>query len=142
MDFADVDKKAIEQIKINLRLNNISPKRYKIYKSNLFQKLKKRKFDFIFANPPYVAKARLKEVQPSVLKYEPWIALFAGKKGLDVIKKFLQEAKKHLNKKGVIFMEFDPKQKEDIKKILIRKGYKKYQLFKDQFKKCRYLKCY
>jgi len=51
VDFVDIDKKAIEQIKINLKLNlprtelvlvrgKISPKRYKIYQSNRFEKLK------------------------------------------------------------------------------------------------------
>jgi len=141
VDFVDIDKRAISQIKINLRLNPISKNRYKIYKSNLFEQLKRKKYDIIFANPPYVAKERLKEVQPSVLKYEPKKAILAGKKGLFYIKKFLKEAKKFLKEKGIIFLEFDPQQKKDIEIILKKERYKKSRFFfKDQFKKYRWLK--
>ena len=94
VDFADIDKKAISQIKINLKLNRISQKRYKIYRSNLFEKLKGKTYNFIFANPPYVAKDRIGEVQKSVLKYEPKKALFSGKKGLNYIKKLLEKMEK------------------------------------------------
>ena len=140
VDFVDNDKKAIEQIKINLKLNKIPKERYKIYKSDLFEKLKNKKYDIIFANPPYVAKERVKEVQPSVLRYEPKKAILAGKKGLFYIKKFLKEAKKHLKKDGIIYLEFDPLQKEDIEKISEKEKYKNFQFFKDQFKKYRWVK--
>lgn len=140
VDFVDSDKKAISQIKINLKLNRISQKRYKIYRSDLFEKLKGKTYDVIFANPPYVAKDRIGEVQKSVLEYEPKKALFSGKKGLNYIKKFLKEAKRFLKKEGVIYLEFDPEQKAEIKKILEKQGYRNFRFFKDQFKKYRWLK--
>ena len=140
VDFVDIDKRAIEQIKINLKLNKISPKRYKIYQSDLFEKIKNKKYDFIFANPPYVAKERLFEVQESVKKLEPKISWYGGRKGTKVIKKFLKEAKHHLKEKGGIFMEFDPLQKEEIVKILKAQRYSKFEFFKDQFKKYRWIK--
>ncbi len=139
VDFADIDKSAIEQIKINLKLNKIPKNRYKICQSNLFEKIK-NKYNYILANPPYVARERIKEVAPEVLKFEPEIALFSGKKGLFLIKKFLKQEKNYLNNNGVIFMEFDPLQKEDIKKMLEKFGYKKYKFFKDQFNKYRFVK--
>ena len=140
IDFADDDRKSIEQIKINLKLNKVSPKRYKIYKSDLFRKLKDRTYNVIFANPPYVAEDRMNEVQKSVLEYEPKKALFSGKKGLNHIKRFLKEAKRFLKQEGIIYLEFDPKQKKEIEKILEKNGYKDYKIFKDQFKKYRWLK--
>lgn len=140
VDFADDDRKSIEQIKINLKLNKVSLKRYKIYKSDLFRNLKDRTYNIIFANPPYVAEDRVNEVQKSVLEYEPKKALFSGKKGLNHIKRFLKEAKRLLRQGGIIYLEFDPKQKKDIEKILEKNGYKDYKIFKDQFKKYRWLK--
>ena len=140
MDFADDDRKSIEQIKINLKLDKVSPKRYKIYKSDLFRKLKERTYNVIFANPPYVAEDRINEVQKSALEYEPKKALFSGKKGLNHIKRFLKEAKRFLKQEGIIYLEFDPKQKKEIEKILEKNGYKDYKIFKDQFKKYRWLK--
>lgn len=140
LDFADIDERAISQIKINLKLNNISKGRYKIYQSDLFKKLKDKKYDYIFANPPYVAKERLSEVQPSVLKYEPKRAILADKGGLFYIKKFLKEAKNFLKQNGVIYLEIDPQQKDDIKNILEKQRYKKSKFFKDQFQEHRFLK--
>jgi len=139
VDFVDIDKNAIEQIKINLRLNKVSPKRYKIIKSDIFERVK-GKYDFIFANPPYVAKERLNEIQESVKKFEPKISWYGGRGGLKYIKKFLKEAKNHLKENGIIFMEIDPLQKEDVEKILKKEGYKKFKFYKDQFKKIRWVK--
>lgn len=140
VDFADDDRKSIEQIKMNLKLNKVSPKRYKIYKSDLFRNLKDRTYNIIFANPPYVAEDRVNEVQKSVLEYEPKKALFSGKKGLNHIKRFLKEAKRFLRQEGIIYLEFDLRQKKEIEKILEKNGYESYKIFKDQFKKYRWLK--
>lgn len=140
VDFVDIDKKAIAQIKINLKLNKISSKRVKVFQLNLFEGFKKKKYDIIFANPPYVAKERKNEIGASVLKYEPRVALLAGKGGLIYIKKFLKLAKKFLEKSGIIYLEFDPKQRKDIKNILKEYNYKNFKFSKDQFEKYRWLK--
>ena len=140
VDFVDIDEKAIGQIKINLKINKVLKFRYRIYRSNLFKKLKNKKYDIIFANPPYVARERLAEVEPLVLRYEPKRALLAGKRGLFYIRRFLKEAKNYLKEKGTIYLEIDPLQKKDIKKILEKEDYKKYKFFKDQFKKYRWVK--
>jgi len=139
VDFVDIDQNAIEQIKINLKLNKVSPKRYKIIKSDIFEKVK-GKYDFIFANPPYVARERLNEVQQSVKKFEPKISWYGGEGGLKYIKRFLKGAKDHLKENGMIFMEIDPMQKESIEKILKENGYKNFKFYKDQFKKIRWMK--
>jgi release factor glutamine methyltransferase len=139
VDFADISNKTIEQIKVNSKLNKIPKKRYKIYKSNLFKSLKSKRYNIIFANPPYVALDRISEVQKEVLQKEPVAALFAGKDGMFWIKRFLKEVKNHLNKNGVVYMEFDPFQKEKIEQILEKEKIK-FKFRKDQFKKFRWLK--
>jgi release factor glutamine methyltransferase len=141
VDFVDIDKKAIGQMKINLKLNKIPKSRYRIFRSNLFERIRNKKYDFIFANPPYVALKRISEVQPAVLKNEPPLALFAGKDGLDYIKRFLREVKNYLNPKGKFYLEFDPQQKPEIEKILIKQKLI-FEFRKDQFKKWRFLTGY
>lgn len=136
--FIDIDREAIEQIRINLRLNKISKKRYRVYQSNLFEKIKDKKFDIIFANPPYVAVDRIDEVQKEVLEREPHTALFGGKHGMFYIKKFFNLVKKHLNPGGTIFLELDPFQKTETEKILKKKNFK-FIFNKDQFRKYRWL---
>ncbi|OGZ62948.1 MAG: hypothetical protein A2639_01510 [Candidatus Staskawiczbacteria bacterium RIFCSPHIGHO2_01_FULL_34_27] len=165
--FTEIDKKFIKQIKINLKLNSIKSNRYKIVKSDIFsnvplytlsrpqgyilrKNMDMNKFDYIFANPPYIPdyrsnpSARLRtilrnRVQESVLKYEPHKALFGGSDGLFYIKNFLKEAKNFLNLNGKIYMEFDSAQKSKIEKLLKEYGYKNWEFHKDQYKKWRYL---
>jgi len=136
--FSEIDNKAIEQIKINLKLNKISKKRCEVYKSDMFEGLKNGKYDYIFSNPPYVAEDRINEVGESALEHEPQQALFSGKKGLKHIKKFLKQAKSFLKEKGVIYLEFDPEQKKDIEEMLKKEDYSSFKFFKDQFKKYRF----
>jgi len=138
VDFADISQKAIKQIRINLKLNRVPRNQYRIYQSNLFEKIRKNKYDIIFANPPYIALERINEVQKEVLQKEPRAALFAGKDGIFWIEIFLKQVKKYLAIKGVIYLEFDPLQKEKIRKILEKEGFK-FQFRKDQFKKYRWL---
>jgi methylase of polypeptide subunit release factors len=54
------------------------------------------------------------------------------------IERFFKQAKKHLNSKGKIFLEFDSKQKKDIKRLLEGEGFE-FVFKKDQFKKHRWL---
>ena len=140
LDFADNDQRAINQIKINLKINDIPEKKYKVYKSSFFNKIPKKKYDFIFANPPYVAKKRIDEVGKSVLRYEPQEALFSGEEGLEHIEEFLKKAKSFLKKDGCIYLEFDPQQKGRIEKILQKQNYNFFKFHKDQFKKYRFVK--
>jgi len=136
--FAEKDKRLLKQIKINLKLNKIDSKKYRIVQSDVFQHVK-GKYDYILANPPYIAEGRKDKIQKSVLKFEPKRALFGGKNGLLFIKIFLKGARDYLKKEGRIYMEFDSRQKGEIKKILEKIGYKNYQFQKDQFERWRYL---
>jgi len=157
VDFADNDEKCIEQIKINLKLNkslrtlrgiasgsNRANKRYTgrnrgvVIKSDVFSNIKE-KYDYIFANPPYIPTSKKESVQKSVLKYEPKEALFGGEYGLFYIKKFLKQAKNHLNPGGKIFMEFDSPQKSAIEKLAEKYGYKTCEFHKDQYSRWRWL---
>lgn len=138
-DMADSQLACLEQVKINCELNGIVSKRYRIIRSDVFSNIKK-KYDFIFANPPYVAENRRREVQKSVLNFEPHIALFGGKDGLFYIRKFLSQSKKHLNKNGVIFMEFDWGQKKEIEKLIKKYEYSSCKFFKDQYNRWRWTK--
>ncbi len=146
-DFADIDKKSLEQIKINLKINKISRFshdrekngiKYRVVRSDIFSNIK-NKYDFIFANPPYISTKNRNRIQKAVLKYEPRKALFGGKDGLFYIKKFLRQAKNHLNENGKIYMEFDSPQKNKMENMVIKYGYKNCEFHKDQYGKWRWV---
>lgn len=136
--FADSEKNTLRQIALNAKLNRVSKSRYGIITSDVFGSIS-GKFDYIFANPPYIPVKNAHKVQKSVIAYEPKAALFGGNDGLWFVNIFLKEAKNFLNKKGKIFMEFDPPQKGRIEKLLKKHGYEQWEFNKDQFGKWRWV---
>lgn len=146
--FAEKDKKFVEQIKINIKINKASAnsheladsnmRRHRVVQSNIFSKVM-GKFDYIFANPPYISQTRKRKIQKSVLKYEPQEALFGGNDGFLYINKFLRNAKKYLSPEGRIYMEFDYIQKKGIEKLLKKYGYQNWEFHRDQYKKWRWV---
>jgi len=138
VDFGELNKKFLKQIRKNLRLNKISLRRARLIRTNTFGNIKRR-YDYIFANPPYVAETRKNKVQPEVLKYEPHKSLFGGKDGLFYIKKLIIGSKKYLKENGKIYIEFSSEQKSKIKKLARENKWRRYQFFKDQYKRWRYL---
>lgn len=127
VDFADIEDRGVG---------------HRTIKSDVFSKIK-GKYDFIFANPPYIPEKNKHLVQKSVLNFEPYNALFGGEDGLFYIKKFLKQAKHYLNPGGVIFMEFSPEQKNEISKLAKKFGYNPpaggCQFHKDQYGKPRWV---
>jgi len=140
VDFVDFDRKAIEQIKVNLELNRISD-HYQVIRSDLFEKLNGKRYDFILANPPYVAKSRIFEVQKSVLEKDPHPALFGGKDGMKYIRIFLEKVAGYLKKKGTLYLEFDPSQKQEIEEICHAQNLS-VKFYRDQFNKWRFLRAH
>jgi len=75
-----------------------------LYRGDLFAPLQGKRYDLILSNPPYVdarAMARL----PAEYRHEPRLALAAGDDGLDLVRRILAEAPKHLAKDGALICE-------------------------------------
>ena len=63
------------------------------------------KFDFIVSNPPYIRKSDYKELQLEILKFEPKIALLAGKDGLKFYRLFARNIEKIMKKNSFFIFE-------------------------------------
>jgi release factor glutamine methyltransferase len=133
VDFADLDDRALEQVRINLKLNKL---RGRLIKSDVFKNIK-GKYDLILANPPYIPAGR--KLSQSVASFEPRRALFAGADGLNIIKKFLKDLPQHLRPGGTCYLEFDTNQKILIDKLLEKLGYQNHTFYRDQYGRYRYL---
>lgn len=138
VDFAEENRSFLKQIRLNLRLNRIPPQRFRVIQSDIFENIKSR-YDIILANPPYVPLSRKNAVAETVLKFEPRRAIFGGRDGLRFIRRFLTGAQKYLRPGGEIWMEFDSPEREKVKNLLRRFGYRDFSFHKDQFGCLRYV---
>lgn len=140
VDFAEKDTAHIPSIKKNIHLNCQGltlTGRVKIFVSDVFSNIPKTKYDYIFANPPYVSVDPAETtLQESVKKWEPNDAVFAQDHGLFYIKKLLSEAHEYIAEDGTMFIEFDTWQKNEIENIAKKNGWK-ISFWKDQYKKLR-----
>jgi len=66
--------------------------------------------DLIASNLPYVRSDELPTLDPEVRLYEPREALDGGEDGLDLIRRLLTDAPAHLQPRGTVLAEMDPRQ--------------------------------
>ncbi len=78
--------------------------RVEAIESDLFNGLDKRRYDLIVSNPPYVTSVSMNELPPEY-RHEPAMALAAGEDGLDIVRRILAEAGRHLNPGGLLAVE-------------------------------------
>lgn len=91
-----------------------SNNKIRFYLSDLFSnKRMPKKYDIIIANLPYVPKDNRTIEQ---LNNEPFGAIFADDNGTAIIKKFLTEAPLHIHDHGLILIELDPRNAEELLK--------------------------
>lgn len=137
MDLSDNKNSCLKQIQKNLVENMIEVSRVHIYKSDCLEDIPQKKYDYIFANPPYIAYGRENYVQKSVLEWEPADALFAEDDGFYYVKKIIDQSPSFLKRNGTLIIEFDSCQKEILEKKIISKKMYKSTFWKDQFGKWR-----
>lgn len=133
----DVSAQALKIAKTNAKTHGIENK-ITFLQSDLLQDEKlPEKFDLILANLPYVPV----DGAERGTEFEPRNAIFAEDNGTAVIKKFLSQAQNRLNKNGLILIELDPRNANEItqfaKNIFPTA---KIELEKDLAQKDRYLR--
>jgi release factor glutamine methyltransferase len=89
--------------------------------ARLRQASKKSPTLVIAANLPYLPSSDKKVLDADVVEFEPSKALFAGKDGLALIKKFLEQLARHQDSLGFktirAYLEFDPPQAANLKSL-------------------------
>jgi ribosomal protein L3 glutamine methyltransferase len=99
----DVDAAAVELARSNARAHGVAD-RIEVIESDLFEALDGRRFDLVVTNPPYVDEGDLAEM-PAEFRHEPRLALAAGPDGLDLIRRILADAHRHLTPDGTLVGE-------------------------------------
>jgi ribosomal protein L3 glutamine methyltransferase len=78
--------------------------RVSLHQGDLWSPIGIRRFDLIISNPPYVDDP-LMEALPAEHRHEPVEALAGGRDGLDVVRRIVDRAARHLTPRGVLLME-------------------------------------
>ena len=125
----DINQKAINLAKINadkLGLKN----RIKFFKSDV-DNFSCGKYDLIISNPPYIKNLDLKYLDNDIIKYEPKTALDGGIDGLSEIRKVINRSSELIKNNGILILEIAFNQKEEVKKLLLKKGFYIIKTLKD-----------
>jgi ribosomal protein L3 glutamine methyltransferase len=103
IDATDLSADALDVARINVKDRDIEF-HITLHEGDLFAPVTGKRYDLILANPPYVAKAET-DAFPPEYKAEPLMAHVSGADGLDITRRILKEAPKHLTKGGVLICE-------------------------------------
>ncbi len=113
-DVTDISIKALEVAAKNIDKHNVANRVF-THQGDLFKALNNDvKYDIIVANPPYVKGSIIDTLSDEVIN-EPRVALEGGgEKGLDIIIRILKDVDKYLTSDGLLFVELDDSQADDV----------------------------
>ena len=96
------------------------------------------KFDLIVANLPYISRHDRDQLTPEVLR-DPEVALFAGEKGDEIIRRLIETAPWHLNAGGLLALEIGLGQEAVLIDLLREKNYRDIEAKNDYSGRTRFL---
>ena len=102
VDAADVSEDALAVARINVDQHKLG-KRITLLQSDLLAAVR-GPYDLILCNPPYVNSQSMQMLPPEY-QAEPALALAGGDDGMDLIRRLLREAAKHMTVDAVLVLE-------------------------------------
>lgn len=103
VDAVDLSTGALALARRNVAAHRLGD-RISLHRGDLFAPLENRRYDLIISNPPYVDAGGMAKLPPE-FKHEPRLALAAGDDGLDLVRRILSDAPRHLTKNGGLVCE-------------------------------------
>jgi ribosomal protein L3 glutamine methyltransferase len=103
VDAVDISKDALAVAKINVTDYGLEDC-IALHRGDLFAPLGDARYDLIVSNPPYVDADGMTGLPPEC-RHEPKIAFDGGKDGLDIVRRIIAEAPRHLTPAGGLLCE-------------------------------------
>ncbi len=125
---ADISRDALALARENataLEIENVG-----FLESDLFSALGDSEFDLIAANLPYVPERDRESLSPEVL-HDPALALFGGPDGLDILRRAIPQAARHLAPGCLLALEIGHNQASQIAVILEQSGFAEIEIRTD-----------
>ncbi|WP_353485953.1 peptide chain release factor N(5)-glutamine methyltransferase [Apilactobacillus xinyiensis] len=107
---SDISEPALNVAKKNAHDNNVD---INFRHSDLFTNIN-GKFDIIVSNPPYISNDETPYMDKSVLKYEPYTALFAENNGLELYQRISLERGDVSKQDATLYLEIGFKQEDAV----------------------------
>ena len=121
-------KEALEIAKKNAKKNGVDKQ---INFINCDWVSKKKQFDLVVSNPPYLSYSQYEKCEINIKNFEPKNALVGGHDGLKSYRQISKIANSILHDKSFLFIEIGKSQTADIKNIFINKDLKLIKIVKD-----------
>src|SRR5580704_8218078 len=103
IDAVDISKDALAVAARNVADFGLED-RVTLYRGDLYAPVANRRYDLIIANPPYVDAEGMAGL-PLECRAEPKLAFDGGADGLDVVRRILEQASRHLTAEGGLLCE-------------------------------------
>jgi len=88
-------------------------------------------YDAVVSNPPYIPSEEIPTLEIEVRGFESHLALDGGPDGLDVIRRLIPEAAKHLRSRGLLLIEIGQGQNEQVRKLFDSKVWSEPEFLND-----------
>ena len=104
----------VAQYNVNKNLSSVAAMQVSVHSGNLLEPLQNDLPDIIVANLPYLGDNVLQETPGSVKDYEPYLALYGGKDGLDLYRDLMDQIASYYKNTPLpeMWWEISPEQKE------------------------------
>jgi release factor glutamine methyltransferase len=125
----DICPKALAVAKHNAKQNHLNTITFML--ADVFTGLSDQKpFDIIISNPPYIDEAD-EDLEASVRRYEPTLALIAPDQGLGIIKRIIRESAQYATTGAMLMLEHGYQQSASVQAIFLQAGYQKVTTLQD-----------
>lgn len=125
----DISEECLNVAKINAETNGVLD-RVKFIHSDWFSNVTSR-FDLIVSNPPYIGLSELNDLSREVKNFDPKVALFGGRDGLNCYEAIFNDVSRFLNPGGWLITEVGYAQSSIVKKFFLNNGFIDIKVTKD-----------
>jgi release factor glutamine methyltransferase len=113
----DISDEALEMARVNAARLGLGGK-VLFRKSDLLSVYTGEHFDYIISNPPYVGEADADKVQKQVREFEPKIAVFSGREGMEIYHRLIPQAHDALRLGGWFVAEIGYSEEDNVRNLL------------------------
>lgn len=118
----DLSAAAVAIARENAARNGVAG-RVRFVEGDLLAPVAREQFDIVVANPPYVAQGDREALAVEVREFEPSMALFAGREGMEIYRRLIPQAFAVLAPGGWVVLEIGCGQEQAVRALLQDAGF-------------------